>query len=183
MLRDNRRICLPFPLPYILILHLFGKLTLTLTYFLLEVEASVIHCRHQEVYRVSYQFQRRLRCQLLACSFCLYPFLFALYCVDCSVCIDGYAKSTGFTCTKCDENVRGIAVATIFLVISMVIIFTAMKYLMSVGMGARRGIIARIIRRVPLQSVKIIIVAWQILTQVRHRLVLKRISHHNHLKF
>lgn len=91
-----------------------------------------------------------------------------LHCVDCSVCEDDYAKGPGFTCTKCIENVWGIIVATIFLALSVIITFAAVKYLLSVEIGARQGILARILRRVPLQSVKIIIVAWQILTQVRH---------------
>lgn len=98
------------------------------------------------------------------------PFV-ALDCADCSVCIDKYAKGTGFTCTKCFENIGGISTAVIVLVVSMAITFAAVKYLMSVEMGARQGIIARIIRRVPLQSVKIIIAAWQILTQVRSGVV------------
>lgn len=91
-----------------------------------------------------------------------------LHFVDCSVCKDDYAKGPGFTCTKCTENVWGIIVATIFLALSAIITFAAVKYLLSVEIGARQGILARILRRVPLQSVKIIIVAWQILTQVRH---------------
>lgn len=58
-------------------------------------------------------------------------------------------------------------VAVIAMTVSMAIAFAAVKYLMSVEMEARPGVIARIIRRVPLQSVKTIIVTWQILTQVR----------------
>ena len=41
------------------------------------------------------------------------------------------------------------------------------KYVISADdVGAGRGIYARFLRRVPLQPVKIIIVAWQILAQV-----------------
>lgn len=58
-------------------------------------------------------------------------------------------------------------VAVIIMAVSMAIAFAGVKYLMSVEMGARPGIIARVIRRVPLQSVKTVIVTWQILTQVR----------------
>lgn len=90
----------------------------------------------------------------------------ALDCVDCSVCIDNYVKGTGFTCTKCSENIWGIVAAVTTLVISVLIAFAAVKYVMSVEKSTRPGIIARIFRRVPLQSVKIVIVAWQILTQV-----------------
>ena len=48
--------------------------------------------------------------------------------------------------------------------------FTAVaviSYLMSGDMeGRRRGLVHRIARRVPLQTIKIIVVSWQILTQV-----------------
>lgn len=89
-----------------------------------------------------------------------------LDCVDCSVCTDNYVKGTGFTCTKCSENIWGIIAAVTTLVITVVIAFAAVKYVMSVENVTRPGFIARLFRRVPLQSVKIIIVAWQILTQV-----------------
>ncbi len=46
----------------------------------------------------------------------------------------------------------------------------AVSYLLSGESGARRrGVVERVGRYIPLQSLKILIVAWQILTQVRER--------------
>ena len=58
--------------------------------------------------------------------------------------------------------------AAFVAVIAMVIIFTVFTFLTSTEMvGRGRKAVARLLRRMPLHSLKIIIVAWQIVTQVR----------------
>ena len=57
---------------------------------------------------------------------------------------------------------------------AVVMTVVVVKYVTSANMGAGRGIFSRLLRRVPLQSVKIIIVAWQILTQVSFEVPLVR---------
>lgn len=97
----------------------------------------------------------------------LNPTLSYVYCVDCAVCTVNYSKGPGFTCIKCSENGWGILATAVFVVIAMVMAFTAFTYLTSAEiMGTIRETIARLLGLVPLYSIKIIIVAWQIVTQV-----------------
>ena len=49
---------------------------------------------------------------------------------------------------------------------AVVLRILVVKYVISASMGTGRGTLARLLRRVPLQSVNIITVAWKILTQV-----------------
>ena len=72
----------------------------------------------------------------------------------------------GFTCTKCSENVWGIVTAVVCSIAAVVMTVLFIKYVISANTDGRHGIFARMLRRVPLQSVKIIIVAWQVVTQV-----------------
>ena len=87
-------------------------------------------------------------------------------CEDCAVCNNNFVKGPGFACTKCSENVWGILAAVVCSILAVVMTVLAVKYVISANMGVGRGFFSRMLRRVPLQSVKIIIVAWQILTQV-----------------
>lgn len=58
--------------------------------------------------------------------------------------------------------------ATLLFVGGLVTAVAVISYLMSgQGSNEKPGLIQRMARYIPLQSVKIIIVAWQILTQVR----------------
>lgn len=55
-----------------------------------------------------------------------------------------------------------IAVAALFVAVAVV------SYVTSGERGAKgQGMVERVVRYIPLQSLKIVIVAWQILTQVR----------------
>ena len=95
---------------------------------------------------------------------------------DCSVCSKNYVSSRRFVCRQCSNRTTSIAIATVvsFLVAAMGLYL--FSYLVSSRKeGTGRGVIDRITQRIPKQSVKIIIVVWQILTQVRvsdeHKLV------------
>lgn len=57
--------------------------------------------------------------------------------------------------------------AAVVSVIALVVVVSVMLHVMSPEVeGAGRGIFGRVLRHVPLQPVKIVIVAWQIITQV-----------------
>lgn len=88
---------------------------------------------------------------------------------DCSTCSNGYTAQLGFTCSNCSENsAGGIAVAVVLAVVALFVAAAVVSYVMSgeAGLGAGRGVIERLTRHLPLQFVKLVIVAWQILTQV-----------------
>lgn len=69
------------------------------------------------------------------------------------------------------DNNGGIAVMVVVGVVALGIAIALGMHLMSGEMGgARRGVVHRVIERLPFQSIKIIVVVWQILTQVRRRL-------------
>lgn len=57
--------------------------------------------------------------------------------------------------------------AAVLVVLALVVAAGVIVYVMSDKVrGGKRGMIERVGRYIPLQSVKIVIVAWQILTQV-----------------
>lgn len=87
---------------------------------------------------------------------------------DCSVCWDNYSSSVGLTCVECSGNTEGIVLATVLAVVVPFIVVAVVLYLVSGNTDATgQGMVGRLQRVVPLQSIKIIIVAWQILTQVK----------------
>ncbi|CAN0402109.1 unnamed protein product [Ectocarpus sp. 12 AP-2014] len=87
----------------------------------------------------------------------------------CAVCGDGYSPSLAHTCTRCSRSRRqGLMVATVFAALLAVCATVAtFRYLLSTEFEERNmsGFHRRIFRAIPLQSFKIIIVVWQILTQ------------------
>eukprot|EP00752_Nemacystus_decipiens_P009914 g8846.t1 len=94
------------------------------------------------------------------------------YCLEgyegpyCSICSSGYTGGLGFTCSKCSNSAGGIVLAAVFAVMALVVVIAIVVYVMSGKAGTgKRGIVERLGRYIPLQSVKIVIVAWQILTQ------------------
>lgn len=82
------------------------------------------------------------------------------------MCSDGYSKTVAFTCTECVKTGGSVAimvVAAVFVLFGGVALY---MHLMSGEMdGARRGIVAWLTKRLPLQSIKILVVVWQIVTQ------------------
>ena len=99
----------------------------------------------------------------MLCLTIIHPF-----CPDCSVCSKRYTASLGFTCNKCSDNAAGgIALAVAMGVVFLLVFVAFLSYMLSGKMeGVDKGIVARITCFIPLQSVKIVIVVWQILTQV-----------------
>ena len=89
--------------------------------------------------------------------------------IDCSVCSDGYTRSIGYRCDKCSTSSAGLVLMAVLVTAAVVAIIFLGRYMMSEehGQDTRRGFVEHLMRYIPLQSVKIVIVAWQILTQVR----------------
>ncbi|CAM9468153.1 unnamed protein product [Ectocarpus sp. 6 AP-2014] len=86
----------------------------------------------------------------------------------CGICSDGYTEQLSFACSKCSENsAGGIAVAVVLALLILFLAVAVVSYVTSgeVGMGRKGGIVERVTRYIPLQSLKIVIVSWQILTQ------------------
>lgn len=71
-------------------------------------------------------------------------------------------------CTKCPHHTYGIVVVVALVVVAVFVGVAVVAYTLSgeVGCARRGGPFVRVLRNIPLQSVKIVIVAWQILTQV-----------------
>eukprot|EP00752_Nemacystus_decipiens_P017698 g15868.t1 len=84
----------------------------------------------------------------------------------CAICSEGYTAQFGFVCSKCSSSAAGVALAVVLAVVTLLVAGAVVSYATTgEGNGTRRGLVERVARYVPLQSVKIVIVAWQILTQ------------------
>ncbi|CAN0412480.1 unnamed protein product, partial [Pylaiella littoralis] len=84
----------------------------------------------------------------------------------CSVCSEGYSMSLAFTCTKCVNSDGGVAIMVAVAILILCVVIALCKHLVS---GERdvdhEGIIGRFTKHLPLQSIKIVLVVWQIVTQ------------------
>eukprot|EP00903_Cladosiphon_okamuranus_P021507 g19772.t1 len=95
------------------------------------------------------------------------------YCLEgyegpyCSVCSDGYTAQLGFTCDKCPDKTVGIVLVVVVAVVAVIVGVAVVVYVMPGGVlcTGRGGSLGRLFRNIPLQSVKIIIVTWQIISQ------------------
>eukprot|EP00903_Cladosiphon_okamuranus_P017273 g15917.t1 len=94
------------------------------------------------------------------------------YCLEgyegpyCAICSEGYTAQLGRTCSKCFGSTGGIALAASLAVVALVGAVAAVSYVTSGERGGKGpGTVERLGRYLPLQSLKIVIVAWQILTQ------------------
>ncbi|CAM9790810.1 unnamed protein product [Scytosiphon promiscuus] len=87
----------------------------------------------------------------------------------CAVCENGYAPSLSYTCTRCSSSTRlGFLAATIVAALAVVsAIIAIFKLLMSNELEDRNigWFNRRVLRALPVQALKIIVVMWQILTQ------------------
>ncbi|CAM9792296.1 unnamed protein product, partial [Ectocarpus sp. 12 AP-2014] len=87
----------------------------------------------------------------------------------CAVCQTDYSPSFAHTCTRCSSSRRqGLTAATVIAAIGTVLaIVTIFKFLLSTEVEERDVgcFYRRVLRAVPLQALKIVVVVWQILTQ------------------
>ena len=89
---------------------------------------------------------------------------------DCAICSDGFSASLGFICKTCFNSTGGIVVAIVFVLALLVGVILAVSYLLSTELDREtkiRACVERLMRCIPMQSVKVIIVTWQIVIQVR----------------
>lgn len=93
-----------------------------------------------------------------------FPYYACARCTDCAVCESGYSPSLGTTCTPCSGSKRQglIAAGAIVMVVAVFAIMAFSAYLVSTDFNEREKccLHSRIIRAVPLQAFKIIIVVW-----------------------
>jgi len=77
-------------------------------------------------------------------------------------------QALGSSCNKCSNATgHGIALVVVLVVVIFVGSAAFLTYILSgEEQNADRGIVARLLRFIPLHSLKIVIVVWQILTQV-----------------
>lgn len=94
---------------------------------------------------------------------------------DCSVCGEGYASTLAFRCSRCAGENVAVTVVVLAVVVCSALVFV--WHMVSIEQeDATRGIIVRVKKVLPLQSIKIVVVAWQIVTQVSSSVTLKAVS-------
>ena len=83
-----------------------------------------------------------------------------------------YTSDLGYVCSKCTGSAGGIVLAAVLGVLVLCVAVAVISHAMSgqVGGGRMKACVERLGRYVPLQSVKIVVVSWQILTQVSDQL-------------
>lgn len=92
------------------------------------------------------------------------------------MCSYGYVSTFGSKCNECYDRDSGIALAAVVAVIAMVACAMFLVYMMSTELdGPSRKFLAVMTKHTPMQTIKIIIVAWQILTQVSTALKITRL--------
>lgn len=94
---------------------------------------------------------------------------------DCAVCTDGYARGLGNLCLKCSEERRSgvIALASVFIVVIVAAIVThipSLAFDTEAGSFLPRRVLEMARSRFKgarmYQAFKIVVVSWQIVTQV-----------------
>lgn len=84
---------------------------------------------------------------------------------DCSVYSEGYAATLAFTCSQCSEgNMAGVVVVLAIAILAALAFVWHMVAFIEQENTAR-SVFVRVGKVLPLQSIKIVIVAWQIVIQ------------------
>ena len=89
------------------------------------------------------------------------------------MCESGYSPSLAHTCTRCSSSRRqGLLAATVIAaLVALAVVVAIFKFLLSTKVVEEENVgwfHRRVLRAVPVQALKIVVVVWQILTQVRH---------------
>ena len=103
-----------------------------------------------------------------------------LFSKDCAACAEGYDSGFLYSCHSCRGSDKwvGIGGAVTVLVVAMVVTALGVAYLVGVvdrpisernGMWERRVLNFQdgLVRAIPLTAIKIVLVSWQIITQVK----------------
>lgn len=89
--------------------------------------------------------------------------------VDCAVCSEDYVRTISYSCNKCSSKTSfGPAVFAIFGGLTGLLLLLSVYYMVLIERGrTTHHFVDRIKNMLAVQSLKIIIVSWQIVTQVR----------------
>lgn len=91
---------------------------------------------------------------------------------DCAICADGYAATLAYTCSDCSSG-GGVAFTVFALLAALAVVAAVIVYLVSTNDDTKTTRFRRLTHGLPVQGLKTVLVAWQILTQVgRYGLVL-----------
>ncbi|CAM9560896.1 unnamed protein product [Ascophyllum nodosum] len=83
----------------------------------------------------------------------------------CAVCSRGYARSLSFTCRVCSDD-KATLVAWLVVPSAVVLGLVFLGYMASKERGTDNRGCVKSFKTLPIQSIKIVIVAWQILTEL-----------------
>ena len=88
---------------------------------------------------------------------------------DCAVCSKDYVRTLSHRCSKCSSNTSfGTAVFGVFAGLAGVLLVLFLYYMIRIERGrTNRNSTGRFRKILAIQSLKIIIVSWQIITQVK----------------
>lgn len=91
---------------------------------------------------------------------------------DCSLCISGYAPTLVYNCSKCPGGDIATIVAILVVTFALFVSAVFVAYMVSGEQETTHWrIVHRLSERLPLQTIKIVIVTWQIIAEVRSLLV------------
>ena len=103
-----------------------------------------------------------------------------LFSKDCAACDEGYGSGFQYSCHSCQGSDKwaGIGGAVAVLVVTMIVVALGVAYLVEVadrtisersGMWERRVLNFRdgLVRPIPLTAIKIMLISWQIITEVK----------------
>lgn len=94
--------------------------------------------------------------------------VFCRYLADCAVCSHRYTESLSYTCRECsDDKVTVVAWLALPSTIALALLF--LGYMVSKERRSAKRVFIKTLQKLPLQSTKIVIVAWQIITEARLR--------------
>lgn len=89
---------------------------------------------------------------------------------DCAVCSKGYTAMPAFTCNPCPDRKEAAVIAIVALTVAVLVLLAFVWHMVSIEQNdATHDVISRLRKVLPLQSIKTIVVTWQLVTQVRIR--------------
>lgn len=83
------------------------------------------------------------------------------------MCSEGFVSRVQYACDSCAGEDGATAVIVILAILLSIFLLVLLWFLLSANATVEQnGIISRVTKNLPIQSLKIVIVVWQILTQV-----------------
>lgn len=85
--------------------------------------------------------------------------------IDCAVCSHGYTESLSYTCRVCSDD-KATLVAWFVVPLTLIVTLAFLGYMVSKENLTVKHTHCKSFNKLPLQSIKIIVVAWQITAEV-----------------